>query len=169
MTKYERERSFSDRYLPAIKAIVGPMLLEPASFEVDTKQATDLVILTARDIRIAVRVRRADKYLDRYGYEITVREKLDSGVKTEWDKIIDGECAHWFFYGFANPDNDQILHWWLIDLKRMMANCFRHWSKIRTGTQSNGDGTHFRWFDLRTFPDPILIAGSRSLPSLVAA
>ena len=41
---YELDRSWSDRFIPAMRQIIGPHLLEPSSFDVDTKQATDLVM-----------------------------------------------------------------------------------------------------------------------------
>ena len=54
----QRVLEWSDIFLPQIKKIVGPLLLEPASFELDASEATDLVVLKARDMRIGCRVRR---------------------------------------------------------------------------------------------------------------
>jgi hypothetical protein len=61
MTAYRRDRAWSDAFIPAIKKIVGPYLLEPSSFEIDAQQATDLIVLLARDLRIAARVRLPDE------------------------------------------------------------------------------------------------------------
>jgi hypothetical protein len=170
MTSYASDRAFSDRYIPTIRGIVGPLLLTPAPFELDTKEATDLLVFTARDMRIAARVRRADKYLDRYGYQFTLRAKRDNGVVTELSKIVDG-WGDWLFYGFGQPGSSLIVHWWLIDLHAFRAALIRDKQSLQHGLTANGDGTHFAWFDLRSFPErpSILVAGSRPLRSEVAA
>lgn len=67
---YESDRAWSDQFIPAMRQIIGPFLLEPSSFEVDTKQASDLVVLRARDQMVACRVRRQG-YAERYPYEFT--------------------------------------------------------------------------------------------------
>ena len=56
MRTYRDDRDLSDRFLPAIKRIVGPYLLEESSAKVDQNEAADLV-LVAQDVRIACRVR----------------------------------------------------------------------------------------------------------------
>ena len=103
---YSADRRWSDAFIPAIKQIVGPLLLEESSFEVDTQQAADLVVMNARDTTIACRVRRGG-YADRYGYEFTIRAKRDTGAKTELEKIIDG-FGDWMFYGHAHADGTNV-------------------------------------------------------------
>lgn len=167
MGTYAVDRTWSDRYLTAIKRIIGPHLLEESSFEVDTKQAADLVLIQAKDLKIACRVRRST-YKDRYPYDITIRSKRDNGLETELEKIMKG-YGDWLFYGHAdsNEKDAAISRWFLVDL-----DAFRH--HINTGAvqvkhiankdYNTGlpDGTHFAAFDLRTFPatPKILIASS---------
>ena len=166
---YPDDRKWSDAIIPQIKQIVGPHLLEPTPFDMDCKQAADLYIFTAKDMRIAARVRRPNGYAEMYPYEFTLRSKRDNGVKTELQKITDG-WGDWFFYGHADADLKIVL-WWLVDLKSLRAALIRHQNNRRSsvlmGDKSNGDGTHFKWFDLRSFPKdpPILVAGSRPLPT----
>jgi len=164
MGGYAIDREWSDVMIPQIKRIVGPYLLEEASFENDAKQATDLMILNARDKRIAARVRR-NGYADQYPYEFTIRSNRDSGSKTELEKIING-FGDWMFYGHANNEN-KICRWWLIDLCAFRAGLIRDLATIKKEKKSNGDGTHFFAFDLRSFrrSPAILIAGSHDLPS----
>lgn len=158
MNDYRLNRQWSDSYIPAIKRIVGPILLEPSSFEIDTQQATDLVILKARDMAIAARVRRPG-YAERYPYEFTLRAKVGNGATTELSKVTDG-WGDWFFYGHASDDPGEIAKWFLIDLAVWRASFIRHPHLISKGMKSNGDGTHFAWFDIRSFPPAILIASS---------
>lgn len=153
---YDNDRRWSDAYIPAIKKIVGPLLLEESSFEVDTQQAADLVVMNARDKTIACRVRRAG-YADKYGHEFTIRAKRDSGAKTELEKIIDG-FGDWMFYGHAAPDGMNVSRWMVVSLPALRAAIIR--KQAAPIKQSNGDGTHFVAFDVRRLPDSCLIAAS---------
>lgn len=167
---YGNDRSWSDQFLPAIRTIVGPHLLVPSTIEADIKQATDLMVLRARDMTIAARVRRHG-FADRFPYEFTVRAARDSGAKTEIEKITEG-WGDWMFYGHqASPHSLSVHPWWLIDLSAWRAAMIRvAWNvgfpRVRTGMIPNGDGTHFRYFDLRTFPldPPICVASAEPVP-----
>ena len=160
---YQRDRPWSDGFIPTIKEIVGPHLLEPSSFEVDAKQATDLIVLIARDMRVAARIRRQDVF-DSWPYEFTIREHRDSGAQTELSKIVDG-WGDWLFYGHAIDDDDvRIGAWMLVSLHALRSAMIRRLiPEGMTGTKSNRDGTRFRWFDVRGFgacPVPILVASN---------
>lgn len=162
MGEYSYDREWSNLMIPQIKRIVGPFLLEEASFENDAKQATDLMILNARDKRIAARVRRPG-YAERYPFEFTIRSQRDTGSSTELEKIVNG-FGDWMFYGHTNKDKE-IIRWWLIDLNAFRAGLIRDRNKITFHSKSNGDGTHFVSFDLRSFSQSpsILVSGSHSL------
>jgi hypothetical protein len=167
---YNKDREWSDTYIPHIAAIVGPRLLVPAPFEVDAKQATDLIVLRARDMTIAARVRRAG-YADRYPYEFTMRSRRDNGVKTELAKIVDG-WADWMFYAHAANERG-FARWFLIDLHAFRAALIRdvmkQTSEIVWAEKSNGDGTHFCAFDVRSFVPSILVASSHEIEREQAA
>lgn len=156
MSDYRVDRPWSDAFIPAIKNIVGPLLLEESSFEIDTKQAADLVVLNARDKMIAARVRRSG-YADRYPFEFTIRAKRDTGTRTELEKIVDG-FGDWMFYGHAHEDGVSVSRWMVIDLSALRAALIRRQAPCQK--QSNGDGTHFVAFDIRTLPKAVLIASS---------
>lgn len=158
---YEVDRRWSDAFIPAIKRIVGPLLLETSSFYVDTKQAADLVVLNARDKTIAARVRRQG-YADRYPFEFTIRCKRDTGAKTELEKMIDG-FGDWMFYGHAHANGIDVTRWMVINLPAWRAAIIRRQAPYTK--QSNGDGTHFIAFDVRNLPQDALIAASFSLAS----
>lgn len=82
---YDINRQWSDRFLPQIKSIVGCHLLEAAPDLLDMRHATDLLMLDARDMRIAARVRRPG-YSHRYPHQFTIRSRLPSGAETELSK-----------------------------------------------------------------------------------
>ena len=153
---YSADRRWSDAFIPAIKKIVGPLLLEESSFEVDTQQAADLVVMNARDKTIACRVRRPG-FADRYGHEFTIRAKRDTGAKTELEKIIDG-FGDWMFYGHAHADGMNVSRWMVISLPARRAAIIR--KQATAIKQSNGDGTHFVAFDVRQIPDACVISSS---------
>ena len=155
---------WSLQWLPQIRQIVGPLLLQQAPLEIDRKQATDLLVLNARDMRIAARVRR-NEYFESFWPQFTIRCQLESGTETELSKIVNG-WADWFFYGFADEGNNSIPHWFVIDLDAFRAALIRNSAhKIYCGTQPNYDGSYFKWYDLRSFPEkpPLLIAASESM------
>ena len=150
--------------MPAIKRIVGEHLLVESTFQQDTHEATDLLVLEARDRRIACRVREPG-YLRRYDNQITIRSRIDGVQTTEIDKFLRGWADYMFYgHGSGEPKWD-IVKWWLINLDHFV---FHHGSTlpfIRIAHDiSNGDGTYFDVFDLTKFPPepPILIAASHS-------
>lgn len=172
---YSRDRQWSETFIPAIRQIVGPLLLEAAPIELDVAEATDLIVLRARDMRIAARMRHSG-YFTSYGAQFTIRCQRDTGAKTELAKVVDG-WGDWLFYGHASDDDSSIEHWMLIDLSAFRAALIRSNmnsdsnNKIITGRVPNGDGTYFAWFDIRSFgwcEPPLLIAASPSVHQLEA-
>ena len=166
MPSYSEDRSWSDRFIPAMKQVIGPHLLEVSSFEVDTQQATDLVVMKANGVTIACRVRRPG-YLN-YKNEFTIRRKRDSGAVTEMDKIING-WADWMFYGHAVSNCDQLelpgfSAWYLINLDSFRAQLIKYQKSLRFEKKSNVDGTHFTAFDMTSFqPHPPLLIASHGI------
>lgn len=162
---YQDDRKWSDQFIPAIREIVGPLLLVPSSFEVDTKQAADLIILKAKDMAIAARVRRHG-YADKYPYDFTVRSKRDSGSKTEMAKLLEG-WGDWMFYGHSGTDPGTLSRWMVIDLHKWREELLREgyskgWSRFAE-LKSNKDGTHFVSFDIRKFKPTIIVSSSHDL------
>lgn len=164
MSSYREQRRWSDKYMPAVKAIVGPRLMTESSEFRDKNEATDLIVITARSLDIACRVRQR-KYLDDYRFEFTIRQN------TEMNKIIAG-FGHWMFYGFVADDNEPDLGfcgWHIIDLDKLRASMI-YFSKWRADksmpkpyistARSNGDNTSFRAFQIPTFQDKDIIVDS---------
>jgi len=159
---YETNRQWSDGFIPAIRQIVGPHLIGVAPEVEDTQRATDLMILTARDVRIAARMRRPG-YAQRFPYDFTIRSHRDDGCKTEMQKMIEG-YGDWMFYGHGNYDGSSVDAFLLIDLAVWRSALIRRgysagWVGLAS-RRSNGDGTHFFVFDVREFPPEMVIASS---------
>lgn len=172
MSAYQKDRAWSDRFIPQIKTIIGPLLLEPSDLQRDAIEATDLMVLVARDMRIAARVRRHG-FADRYPWEFTIRARRDSGAETELSKIVNG-WGDWLFYGHADEGDGYVDRWMLVDLHAFRAGLIReamNGTTIRCGTKPNGDGTYFKWFDALSFPSrpPLLVATSHDVPNQEAA
>ena len=154
MNYYVRNRSWSDRFLPEIKRIVGPHIIQTAPDMLDWHEATDLLTLDCKDVRVAARVRRHG-YASRFPHDITIRTQTASGVPTELSKIVNGH-GDWMFYGHADTSGTGLASWWLIDLKAFRAALIRHRQNgipLRHGDKRNPDGTAFKWFDIRSFPE----------------
>lgn len=172
---YTADREWSDQFIPAIKQIVGPLLLVPAPFEVDTREATDLIVFRGRDVRVAARVRRHHYDVEEFRYQFTLRFSRTSGAETEYDKLAKGWCD-WLFYGWALNDGSgvaNIARWYLIDLAAWRYQLIQKGTRerIQCGVKRNGDGTtSFIWYNLRTFAaqPSVLIASSHDLRVRVA-
>jgi hypothetical protein len=152
---YATDRSWSDRYIPAICAAIGPHLMKVASVKADLKKAADLTLLYARDVTIATRMRRHG-YLERYPHHFTIRAIRDNGAPTELDKYIAG-WGDLMFYGHAAEGAEPVLAaWMLLRLNALRAIWIRH-PEILQQDEGEGwgwmkwfpDGTRSRWFDLR--------------------
>lgn len=164
MNVYLRNRQWSDQFLPDIKRIVGAYLLETAPDPFDHLQATDLMMLDAHDMRVAARVRRPG-FAHRYPNQFTIRSRVASGAQTELSKIVNGK-GDWMFYGHSNAAQTAVENWWLIDLRAFRAALIRHGNdggQIVMGDQANPDGSWFKWFDIRSFPNdpPLVVASSQ--------
>jgi len=162
MITWQDDKRWSDLYIPEVKRIVGPRLLEPAPFEMDVLENTDLLILIARDMKIAVRIRRPEYYVAHppdypYRYEFTIRSERESGSPTELAKIIQG-FGDWFFYGFGGQQPPVLLQWSLLDLEVFRLEYSSSW--IVYNDRNNRDGTHFRSYKARSFRGNLVIASS---------
>lgn len=152
---YRGDRKWSDLYLPTIKKIIGPYLIDIASATVDQKQATDLVVINAKKA-IGCRVRRPGVY-ERFPLEFTMRSRRDSGAETEWAKVKAGWCD-WMFYGHAaSLANSDIYRWFLLDLGV--------WREGNTDGNEipNDDGTYFRAFKVTDYPQSVIIGCGHKL------
>lgn len=167
---YKSQRNWSDRFIPNMKKIIGPQLLQITSFEQDTKQASDLIVFDVKrnndkPIQIACRVRTYEQYKN-YPGQFTIRFKLPSGVETEWDKIMNG-WADWFFYG-AQKDHDslEIYPWYLIDLNKFRNYINEYMHLMEEGKDyfrqqnKNSDGNEFLAFVINRFRKPVLVSQS---------
>lgn len=164
MPSYSQDRKWSDLFIPRMKEIIGPRFLEVSSFEVDTKQASDLIVMRVDGGKyIACRIRRPG-YL-KYKHEFTIRSHRDSGAVTELSKVYDG-WADWMFYCHANSNDPDagLACWMLIDLKSFRAQMIKYRKRIQYSTKSNGDGTHFIAFNTFSFlPNPPLLIDSSGI------
>lgn len=153
---WQADKIWSDQFIPTIKSLVGPKLLTESRLEKeDALEATDLIILKAKDMRIACRVRRPG-FAGKYHSQFTIRSARDSGTKTELRKFMEG-YGDWMFYGHSTGNGVEIAPWYLFDLDIFRQSCKVHKDKIQYGKQSNYDGTHFIWFDIYTFPVNLII------------
>lgn len=101
-------------------------------------------------------------YQQRYPNQFTIRSKVASGAPTELSKVVSGH-GDWMFYGHASADGRTLESWRLLDLKAFRAGLIRHVQNgypILHGDQQNADGSAFKWFDVKTFPNepPLVVA-----------
>lgn len=158
---YLKDRKWSDRFIPEIKKIVGPLLLVESPDLIDMKEASDLILLRAKNLMVACRVRRPG-YLEKFPNDFTMRAKRDSGADTELKKITDG-FADWMFYGHSTEEeNGQFSAWRVLDLNVWRAYMIRSRELVNINQRMipNGDGTFFVEFNVDDFPLKLIIAES---------
>lgn len=155
MNGWQKDKRWSDRFLPEIKSILGQHLISEPPIEEDRERNTDLVVLRLDAVRVGCRMRKPS-YLC-YADEFTIRANRPSGNKTELEKIIEG-WGDYFFYGIANGEETQIERWILGDLK-----AFRGWYSNQLGkvganpgiSKNNTDGSSgffvFKWREIPEF------------------
>lgn len=160
---YTEDRGWSDAFIPALRAIVGPLLLEESSYELDTTRAADLVVFTAKTLTVACRVRRYG-YAQSYPWDFTIRSRRDTGAVTELSKIIDG-WADWFIYAHADSDGFNLSRWFVLDLNVFRAALIRDARQRDHRETPNGDGTYFVAYDVRDFPAEIIVSAKPPVPA----
>jgi MoaA/NifB/PqqE/SkfB family radical SAM enzyme len=112
-----RDWNWSDGYLPEVRRIllqnaVYLFNVDVASYALDVKQATDMLLTVSGRKNVAVRLRRAS-YHQR---DLTIRAARASGVKTELDKLRSG-YGDIYLYGWTLEM--QIQEWMLVDLHQV--------------------------------------------------
>ena len=160
MKEWEKNKQWSDAFLPEIKQILGLYLIGEANQEEDCKHNTDLIVLNMAAVRIACRVRRVG-FLSRFQDEFTIRSRISYGGKTEITKIIEG-WGDYFFYGH-DGGNGKLAAWYLCSL-----HVFRLWftreivkhnglvpGKEKTNTDGSSSFRAFSFFDL---PENFVVA-----------
>jgi len=162
--------------MPSLRTILAPHVvrIEDATVEQDTRQATDLVVVSAGDIRVACRVRRPG-YADHplYRWQFTVRSRVPSGTETELTKIFRGWGDRMIYAHQREHGSPQIARWTLVDLRAFRGLLQADEYRARCGRDrflcdediSNGDGTWFRAYDVREIPQ-VVIASSYEIPAV---
>jgi hypothetical protein len=161
MQQWERDKKWSDQFIPEIKTILTQYLIVEAPIEEDQRRNTDLIVLMLKPYRIACKVRR-NEYLKKYSEEFTIRSGRPSGCKTDLQKIMEG-WGDFFFYGFCDPLESRLIKYIMGDL-----NVFRLWFNRSLykmppnccpgEKRENKDGTYFLSFKEVDMPDDFFVA-----------
>lgn len=162
---WQRDKQWSDRFIPEIKRCLADFLIVPAPIQADQQEATDLMVFTARNVRIGCRIRK-HSYMADYQDEFTIRLSRPSGQVSELTKIASG-WGDYLFYGFANKTETQLAYARLIDLKVFRAEYHKHLSlkangqpgHLSCGKSPNWDGSsEFMWFKCEPgFPSDLVV------------
>lgn len=146
---YREDKAWEESWIPhVIGCIKSRLFLAQAKIDEDQERVTD-IMLSVRDVRIGVRIRHPE-YFDRYGDEVTLRCRRDSGAKTEWEKVLEGH-GDLLFYGFANPGwqhMKSIRRYTIVSLHAIRRIMDRE-RPPKLPTIPNGDGTYFHPLKVR--------------------
>lgn len=164
MRGWQSDKRWSDTFLPEIKAILGVHLIAEPPIEEDQSRNTDLIVLRLDAVRVGCRIRRADRYIDRYADEFTIRTSRPNGNKTELAKVIEG-WGDYFFYGFGDAQAGNLVQWGLGDLRvfRLWFNRYmaHNGGRLPGIEKQNTDGSsEFRAFRWGSLPAEFVVASS---------
>lgn len=160
---WKKDKAWSDKFIPQIKRVLGELFISESPEETDRDEATDLIVLEIRPFRIACRIRKAE-FFDRYPNEFTIRSSRPSGQKTEIKKIIAG-WGDYYFYGFSNHMENDLLSYVVLDLNVFREHISLHQEKkhLQFSRHKNMDNSSgFIAYALSSFPDDFII--KRVLP-----
>jgi len=148
---FQQNMNLEIKFTKIIKAILGNYFIVK-DIEEDLERGTDFLILKINPFRIACRLRRY-KFIKLYSDEFTIRASRSSGIKTEFDKIIDG-YVDYILYGFINEDETKIIKYFIGDLK-----IFREYLPFPCATKKNKDykASTLYAFKIKDLPDDFIL------------
>lgn len=154
---YASNLSWSERFLPELKAIFANEMIVPAPTLKDQREATDMMLITVRPgSTLGCRVRRPDAFaVDRYRGQITFRLSTRHGGRSEFAKIVDDGFCDWYLYAFGDSTSGRIFAYRFVDLA-----AFRQaWRDgvVRYEDKDNGpDDTMFRAVVVSSLPSGVV-------------
>lgn len=160
--EWQKDKRWSDRFIPEIKSILGVHLIGEPPVEEDAHRNTDLMVLKLDAVRVGCRVRK-NNYLADYPDEFTIRSGRPSGVKTELTKIIEG-WGDYFFYGFCDEDEHRLAAWFLGDLKVFRLWFAQQLARLPAGNlpgiekPNQDESSRFRAFNIASLPAEFVVA-----------
>lgn len=110
---YDIDSRLEYKFARIIKSILGNQFISK-DIEADLHEGIDFLVFRLEPIRVACRLRRFN-YL-KYANDFTIRWSRPSGVKTEYQKIMDG-MVDYILYGFINEEETKIVSYFIGDLR----------------------------------------------------
>ena len=137
------------RFNDDIKRIIAPLIIVDATPEEDMERNTDMMVLSAGNIRIMCRVRKWPQR-DRFVRDFTIRS-YSNGLKTEIHKVLEG-WGDYLFYGLADKTESRIHSYRVMDMQVFRDN-------YKPGHEfANTDGqTKLMAFSYKAFPPEMVV------------
>jgi|AntDeeMinimDraft_5_1070356.scaffolds.fasta_scaffold07997_3 hypothetical protein len=147
MNDIEEQIDKQDKFYPQIAKILNKNIHLFSSFtratpKQDMEEGFDS-IFTLPDIKIPIRM-RGKYYFDTFR-DITIRSKLDTGSRTEIDKIRDG-CGDYYFYAWKTEKGNSFVAYVIFDINKFVKS--GRIDKPSSEDVPNGDGTYLNGYDL---------------------
>ena len=162
-TTFRQSFGWQRAFIPQVRNIVGPELLEEAPMDEDQKRCTDLMVFKMKDQRIASRLRTPGYAKGDWYYEVTVTCRRETGGPCEYPKLKEG-WGDLFFYGHTtnmSAAKGVITPWWLVRLDRWRQYDALHPNLPELGPNKDAEGRRcwFKAYDVRKlvaeYPDAL--------------
>lgn len=113
---YVRNSAFANGQEAEMRRIIEDHIGKILSYELcdrngtaaDKKHCTDILVKTSGG-ELCLRIRRPTPYRD-----LTIRNSVPSGRKTERDKLRNGHGDYYFY--FWTDDSGRIVNWWIVNM-----------------------------------------------------
>lgn len=151
-------------YDQCAKAILGLCFFEQTPELVDQEQHGDLVFEMDGGI-VGVRVQK-HYYWEQFDDHATFRYKTQSGIETEWRKILIGEGPDYFLSAFKHPKDKpdtRIGRWLLLDMKPFVGFSGVYHGPFKNKINGKFDGSSLMRVQKDDFPKDALIKSGQFL------
>lgn len=116
LRSFNTDRKFEAKLEQNILRILANTFIKK-DIQCDLAEGTDFLVYRINPFRVAVRIRRNKFFLNPiYREQFTIRWERPSGAITEINKIRN-KLVDYLLYGFANQEENNIIHWFIGDLK----------------------------------------------------
>ncbi len=144
MADWARNKAWADRYMRAVRCLLGDTFFREGTPEEDQQQNTDLRVFRLTSFTVAVRVRQhrymSDPQHPEWKTEVTFRSSLPSGVPTEREKMLSG-WGDYMVYAFAAEQGGGLARWVVLDLEHLRT-CWACRARIENaGEKHNHDNS----------------------------
>ena len=151
---YENNIRLERKFANEIKAILGLQFIGQDPI-MDKQQGTDFLVFSIAPIKVGLRLRTYRYYQNpEYRNQFTIRFKLASGAKTEYQKIKEG-LVQYILYGFVDETETKMVQYFIGDLS--VFNEYEAGMKTEIHQNKDKNPSWLKAYYIKDFPKEFII------------